>query len=195
MPKPATVFLGIAVVAGSLAFNIVRYPIVGRMLANEPLFAANAVSHKQEEPSQKAPATEAALMKATLTEADTPVALSPHVDPEQSSVIPLAEQPEEQAGLSEQPAPASQQTIGDESRAKEAALPELLAEKNRPINGDRPLVPVTMMPPTGQNRMPPKTGEVVRRLPPVENSSPVSPAALYRLPEGRWPTYPSTGLE
>jgi len=195
MPKPATVLFGVVVVAGSLAFNIVRYPIVGRMLANAPLFASNATSHKQEEPSQKEPATEAALTEATSTEAETPAALTPHVDSEQSDVIPLAEQPEEQAGLSEQPAPASQQTSDDESRTKEAALPELLTENERPINGDRPLVPVTMMLPTGQTSVPPKTGEVVRRLPPVENSPAVSPAALYRLPEGRRPTYPSTGLE
>lgn len=171
MPRSAATILGLILVACSIGFNTARYPVVWEMA--DPARATKSV-----QPNDA-------------------------VQPENAD-SPTPTAPLEAASASSQPIqmqPASE--IAGEIVADELAL-----HRDSPATGEtaddvhdavvgiesrKPLVPVTSVGLTSGLRSTVPADAGIRRLPPVERTSPER--NLARSSNGAIPIYPSTGIE
>lgn len=169
MHRTATTMLGLAVVAVSIGFNTLRWPIVEQTVASvEPASPEEsaAVAPPSEPPAQPAAAQPA-----------NPLPTLPTV----------------------KPVPDAEKIGGENLPPNRAAPPGDIAAagENRPpaaIRQERPLVPVPQMrdpiAPAGAAAYDGK----VRRLPPVDFGQPTPIVIGQPSPYGAMPVYPTTGI-
>ncbi len=174
MPRSAAAILGLALVALSIGFNTVRYPMVWDMVgparATEKEVSSSPrpkepASHSPAPPSRKAPPPRTA----------EPIAVKPAPVAAKKSV--------------EKPRPsAAKPDGGTAAQDKKPAAAEPKPEKQ--------LVPVTQVSLASAPANGATIGTVIRRLPPVEPTDPNAANRANTLPAGGTiPVYPTTGIE
>ena len=193
MPRSATTILGLALVAFSIGFNTVRYPIVWEMVS--PARASEKVK-----PSAPSPPEEPASRPSAPPQRPAP----PPRKAEPIAVKPAPKPPAPKPAVKPVPTPAPKvvkKSVADDSRSTNAgpasgsaaASEKAAAVKTQP---PKPLVPVTQVSPSNAPANEVTGAAVLRRLPPVE---PTDASAANRQPAvfsgGSIPVYPATGIE
>jgi hypothetical protein len=178
MPSSAATFFGLVLIALSIGFNTMRWPIVGQMVG---------------------PAAEAAPLGETAS--------SPATPPEQPAKPPAAE-PASPAQPAPAAAAAAVIPVPDVERAAAADLLPAQTEPPAeaasapsanpppaPTTQERRLVPVPRLRDSSASAAGRPYDGTVRRLPPVDPNE-LPPLAGNRPPaDGATPIYPSTGIE
>jgi hypothetical protein len=182
MPRFAATILGLVLVAFSIGFNTVRYPVVWEMVnparANETVQPATVT--QPAEPESLAPAP--------------PVPASP--PPEPAKPIEVTPTPEVKAApeVTDKTVDGNTQvgeggtSDGDAAaKSEEAVEAELAARK--------PLVPVTVVSTPSVPGDEAGGGAGISRLPPVDQNDPNLASRNAQLSGGSIPIYPTTGIE
>ena len=176
MPRTAATMFGMVLVALSIGFNTVRWPIVGRMVgpAEGPTLPG-----------------ESTVPPATPEQPANPAAAQP------ASPAPTAPV----AAPAVKPLPDVDKTAGDDRPAIPLEQPADFAPtagenpSSASIRQQTPLVPV----PRTRTSTEPAAGieydGTVRRLPPVDPSEPPPVSGNRPSSDGALPVYPSTGIE
>jgi hypothetical protein len=166
MPRSAATILQLALVAFSIGFNTVRYPVVWEMLSAAGSGASGQPTAAQQQQQQEPPAS--------VQEASPPA---------RPIEAPPAAQVADRRGAEQSP-PAA------------AACPNANQRAADQPDAGRPLVPVTRISAQSAPESGAADAAVIRRLPPVEqaNLNSVNPQRG-GLPSDTIPIYPTTGIE
>ncbi len=184
MLRPAAVLLGVTLIAVSIGFNTMRYPVVWEMVG----------------PKQTAVDTPPAAEPAPRPEEPKPpeTVSEPTVPREEPKALELTSKPAEPIEVAPAPEVGKQVAAEDvqETDAEVISMPvdhpaEATVEE-KTAETPKPLVPVSLASTTEAAGPQAVFGEGIRRLPPVEMSQslPVSVQAV----DGAIPIYPTTGV-
>lgn len=194
MPRSAATILGLALVAFSIGFNTVRYPVVWEMVS--PARASEKVKPSApsppEEPASRPPAPP--QRPAPPPRKAEPIAVKPAPKPPAAKPAPKV--------AAAKPAPkVAKKSRADDSRSTSSGPASDRAAANdkaapAEVKPQKPLVPVTQVSPANAPVSEATSAAVLHRLPPVEptdaNSASPQPAVFSG---GSIPVYPATGIE
>jgi hypothetical protein len=181
MPRFAATILGLVLVAFSIGFNTLRYPVVWEMVnpARASESAQPATVTQPEKPESPAPTPPAPA--SPPSEPAKPIEVTPM--PEVKAVPEVTEKiVDGNAQLGE-----GGTSDGDAAKSEEAAEAELAARK--------PLVPVTAVSAPHVPGNEAVGGAGISRLPPVDRNDPNLANRNAQLSGGSIPIYPTTGIE
>ncbi len=182
MPRSAAAMLGIALVAFSIGFNTVRYPVVWEMVA--PTGTSEGSDPTNMSPSSPAVAETPAVPRSAV---EPPKAMATT-----SGTVPIFASAK--MGLSPLTTPPSPQLVedaaADETQGTSSENAEGAAGAREVQKAMVPMVPVALSRLSSDNMA--ESG--IRRLPPVVPGY-VSPASVIQFPSDSIPIYPTTGIE
>lgn len=189
MPRFAATMMGLVLVAFSIGFNTVRYPVVWEMVdpARASERAEPAAVTQPAEPESPAPTP--------------PVSASP--PPEPAKPIEVAPTPEVKAAseVAVQPAEGVDKAVSEKGQATEgvASDGDGAAKSEEAVEAElaarKPLVPVTVMDTPTASGDKAVGGAGISRLPPVDPNDSNLASRNLQLPGGSIPIYPTTGIE
>jgi hypothetical protein len=179
MPRTAATMFGLVLVAVSIGYNTMRWPIVWQMVgpAEErapPHESASPPAAPPEQPARPLP--------------DRPATAEPPASP--TPPIPAKPVPDLQRAAGSAPTPIHAEP------PVEAAAPA--ADENPPpaaIREEKPLVPVPRVRTVAGSAAEAGIDDTVRRLPPLDPSDPPPTAGAIPSLDGSIRVYPSTGIE
>jgi outer membrane biosynthesis protein TonB len=184
MPNTATTLLASVLVAFSIGFNSVHYPVVWKMIG--PAVASESVPPADQKPKE--------TQEPPLPEQPSPPPPPPIRPIEIKPAPEVAEKVviDDALPVPAQPAgPVRQQRMENEERTAENKEEATVEPETR-----KPLVPITTAVVSGENGSGAAGGAGIRRLPPVETSGASLAAPIAgQLSQGVIPVYPTTGIE